>query len=106
MDHQELYLYGGTLQQTLGVIAANTTYTVGFWVGINPGMVANYSEVVFIDATKGGRLAAINLSNVITGNTPSESFYGQLTYNTATYPADVGDNIAVQVNSGTELNLG
>ena len=102
---QELYLLGGTLQQDLGVIEADKTYTLTFSAGINAGNTAIYSEVVFIDLNTGGRLAAINLGDVIVGDTPSQWFGGSLVYDSNTYAGSIGNNIAVQVNSGTQLHL-
>jgi hypothetical protein len=103
---QELYLYGGTLQQDLGVMAAGETYTVTFSAGINPGMTAIYSEVVLVDVDlNNARLAAKNLGDVITGNTASQWFNGFVSFSTDTYPWVAGHHIAVQVNSGTQLHL-
>lgn len=102
---QELYLFGGTLQQTVGVIEAGKTYTLTFSAGINTGQTAIYSEVVLIDADNGGRLAAINLGDVITGDTAMQWFTGTLIYNSDTYAGSIGHNMAVQVNSGTQLHL-
>lgn len=102
---QELYLFGGTLQQDLGVIEADKTYTLSFSAGINAGQTAIYSEVVLIDLSNGGRLAAINLGDVIIGDASSQWFSGTLNYDSNTYAGSIGHNIAVQVNSGTQLHL-
>jgi hypothetical protein len=106
----ELYMFGGTATQNVGTIKANTIYNLSFASGIVSGdYTPIYSEVVLLsEYTSEGtiyhdRLAAINLGQVITGT--DQFFYGNLKFDSSIYPWVVGQQLLVQLSSGSLIHF-
>jgi hypothetical protein len=105
----EFYLFGGTATQNVGKIKADTVYNLNFAAGIVEGQTAIYSEVVFLseytdqEGTHRDRLAAKNLGDVITA--ANQFFYGNLKFDSSTYPWVEGRDLLIQIYSGTYLHL-
>ncbi|HBG26886.1 MAG: hypothetical protein A2Y10_11320 [Planctomycetes bacterium GWF2_41_51] len=105
----ELYLFGGTATQNVGIIKADTVYNLNFAAGVVEGQTPIYSEIVLMSKYTEGetvyidRLAAINLGEVITAG--NQFFYGNLQFDSSMYPHCAGRELLVRIVSESWLHF-
>lgn len=97
---QSLYLYGGSCQQVVGVIASDTVYglDVSFAANDLGSGVYSYVELLAVGAGEPVRLGYVGLGDVI--ENPYQWYQASISFNSSAMPSAVGSDLVVKLYSG------